>query len=78
MKGSKLIVPKSLRRGMLRKYQTGHLGIETCRQRASQIMYWPGIKQSIEEKSKVMRLISAKQTKTTVEPLLPNETAKYT
>ena len=48
MKEAKLIVPKSLRREMLQKSQTGHMGIEKCRQRARQVMYWPGMNQSIE------------------------------
>ena len=44
--------PKSLRREMLHKANTGHMGKEKCRQRARRVMYWPGMNQSIEEKVK--------------------------
>ena len=37
---------------MLHKAYTGHMGIGKCRQRARQVMYWPGMNRSIEEKVK--------------------------
>lgn len=46
-KGSKIIIPKSLRKEMLKKIHAGHLGIEKCRKRAREVMYWPRINQDI-------------------------------
>ena len=38
-KGSKIVIPKSLRKEMLKKIHAGHLGIEKCRKRAREVMY---------------------------------------
>lgn len=59
------------------KYYIGHLGIEKCRQRASQIMYWPGMTQSIEETVKSCSECLQNRPKQTAEPWLPHQTANY-
>ena len=46
-KGSKIVIPKNLREEMLKKVHTGHLGIEKCRKRAREAMYWPCINQDV-------------------------------
>ncbi|XP_062610112.1 uncharacterized protein LOC134271904 [Saccostrea cucullata] len=77
LKGTKIVIPNSLRKEMLQKIHTGHLGIEKCRQRARQIMYWPGMNQSIEEKVKSCSECLKHRAKQTAEPLLSHETANY-
>ena len=42
-KGTRLIVPKSLRPEMLRQIHKSHLGIVKCRQRAREVLFWPGM-----------------------------------
>ncbi|GBO04475.1 Uncharacterized protein K02A2.6 [Araneus ventricosus] len=44
----KLIVPYSLRRDMLQLIHEAHFGIEKCKRRAREIMYWPGMNSDIE------------------------------
>lgn len=46
-KESKIVIPKSLRHDMLNKIHAGHLGIEKCRKRACEVIYWPQINQDI-------------------------------
>lgn len=46
-KGNKIVIPRSLRNKMLEKVHEGHLGIEKCKKRACEVMYWPGINQDI-------------------------------
>ena len=53
---------------MLQKTHTGHMGIEKCRQRARQVMYWPGMNQSIEEIVKSCSECLKIRPKQTVEP----------
>lgn len=49
MKGTRIIVPKSLRKEMKAIIHQGHMGIETCRRRARQALYWPLMNQEIAE-----------------------------
>ena len=48
-KGTKIVVPTSMRRFMLNKIHEGHLGIEKCKKRAREIIYWPRINTDITE-----------------------------
>lgn len=49
MKGSKLVIPSSLRKLMLQKIHEGHLGEVKCKRRAREVMYWPRINQDISQ-----------------------------
>ncbi|GFT07203.1 uncharacterized protein K02A2.6 [Nephila pilipes] len=44
----KLTVPYSLRKDMLKLIHEAHFGIEKCKKRAREIMYWPGMNSDIE------------------------------
>lgn len=46
-KGSKIVIPKSLRKEMLQKIHKGHLGIEKYKKRAREVMYWPQINKDV-------------------------------
>lgn len=47
-KGEKIIVPHTLREDMLARIHTGHMGIEKCKQRARDVLFWPGMGKQIE------------------------------
>lgn len=49
LKGSWIIIPKSLHREALQKIHTGHMGIEKCTERAKDCIYWPGINAYIKD-----------------------------
>ncbi|XP_069752177.1 uncharacterized protein [Narcine bancroftii] len=40
-KGSKILIPKSLRKEVLKEIHGGHLRMEKCKERAREVMYWP-------------------------------------
>ena len=42
-KGDKIVIPESLRKEMKERIHMGHMGIERCKARARQLMYWPNI-----------------------------------
>ena len=73
LRGSRLVIPKSLRRSILEKIHTGHLGIEKCRRRARQSIYWPGINNQVDQMIKrcqtCLELLPSKKK----EPLNPHE-----
>jgi hypothetical protein len=48
-KGSRLLLPKSLRPGMLRALHCGHAGVVGMQARAREVAWWPGITQAIED-----------------------------
>lgn len=73
LKGSKLVIPQSMRATVLRKIHEGHLGIEKCRRRARSVLFWPGINNDIAqlvERCDICRKYACKQT---AEPLQPHE-----
>jgi len=49
MKGDRILIPKSMRAEILQQLHTPHLGIEKTRQRARQVVFWPGISKAIDE-----------------------------
>ncbi|RXN35722.1 sec1 family domain-containing 2-like protein [Labeo rohita] len=47
-KGEKIVVPTSLRSDMLSRVHASHLGIKKSKQRACDIMFWPGMGKEIK------------------------------
>ena len=48
-KSDKLIVPLQLRPEMLEKIHESHLGVVKCKERARDVLYWPGMSAQIEQ-----------------------------
>ena len=70
LKSDRIVVPASLRIEILEKIHVGHLGIEKCRQRARQSVWWPGLSAQIESMVKNCR-ICAREKPDQAEPLAP-------
>ena len=49
MKGIRIVIPYSLRKGMKDRLHTGHIGVEKTKLRAREVVYWPGIDQEITD-----------------------------
>ena len=49
MKGTRIVIPKSLRQDILTKLHMGYWGIERTRRRARDSVFWPGISKEIQE-----------------------------
>ncbi|UYV64962.1 K02A2.6-like, partial [Cordylochernes scorpioides] len=70
LRGQRILIPKSLRKDILEKLHQGHFGINKCRSRAKESVWWLGISQEIE------RMVSSctkclKERKPKHEPLIP-------
>ena len=48
MRGSRIVIPPTLRQDMLERLHEGHQGITKCRLRAKQSMWWPGLSKQLE------------------------------
>ena len=48
VKGERTVIPKSLRAECLRSIHCSHLGIEKTKQRAREVIFWPGLNHDIE------------------------------
>ena len=70
MRGSRVVIPASLRVDMLDKLHAGHQGITKCRERAKCSVWWPELSKQLEEtvKSCPERI---KQSPQKSEPLKP-------
>ena len=49
LKGQRVVVPGSMKTQMLTLFHEGHLGIEKCKRRARDILYWPNMNKDVYE-----------------------------
>lgn len=68
---TRIVIPSSLRSDMLKRLHSGHLGIDKCRARARETIYWPGL--SMEIKHMVENCPTCTKLRTNpAEPLIPS------
>ena len=73
--GDRIIIPQTKRVEILQTLHEGHLGITKCRDRARQIVWWPGISQQIAEMVRNCNTCRRHANKVH-EPLMPAEFPK--
>lgn len=49
LKGDRIVIPSSLRKEMLSKIHSSHQGIESCRKRARESLFWPHMNSQIAD-----------------------------
>ncbi|XP_052755373.1 uncharacterized protein LOC128201708 [Galleria mellonella] len=72
-KDSIILIPSSLRAEMLRLVHEGHLGIDRCKRRARQVMYWPNMSRDIESHGKRCTTCQESLNAQAKEPMIPVE-----
>ncbi|XP_063370715.1 uncharacterized protein LOC134659037 [Cydia amplana] len=72
-KNNLVLVPRALRADMLETIHEGHMGIDRCKRRARQVVFWPGITQDIEAFVKRCRTCQESLNAPAREPLIPVE-----
>lgn len=70
MKGDRILIPESMRQEILQQLHTPHLGIEKTRQRARQVVFWPGISKAIDEATRQCESCARFAPSNQKEPLL--------
>jgi hypothetical protein len=73
LKGSKLVIPKSMQQEMLKIIHTGHMGIEKCQQRARELLFWPGMNADIAKVVSQCGTCIAQRPANAKEPLMPHK-----
>ena len=48
-KGDKIVIPSALQKEMKERIHIGYMGIERCKARARQLMYWPNINADVTD-----------------------------
>ena len=71
LKGSRIVIPRAMRKEILRKIHVGHLGREKCKHRARQVVFWPQMNQDIDNIVSSCEVCRKYQHKQLKEPLKP-------
>ncbi|XP_041349297.1 uncharacterized protein K02A2.6-like [Gigantopelta aegis] len=69
-KGTQVVIPDKMRSCILGKIHVGHLGMEKCKQRAREVVFWPCMNQDIVNMVKQCETCQANQKQQMAEPLL--------
>lgn len=77
LRNNRVVIPRSLRKDMLTKIHSGHLGVAKCRLRARQVMYWPGMNQCVEEMVLSCSTCTKYRSKQASKPLKPHPVVEY-
>ena len=72
-KGEKVIIPRAMQPEMLKLIHGSHLGIDKCKRRARDVLYWPGMASQIENIVSSCATCSIYQRRNQKEPLLPHD-----
>ena len=67
-----MIIPKTMQPEMLKLIHSSHLGIEKCKRRARDVLYWPGMSSQIENIVSSCPTCTTYQRCNSREPLLPH------
>ena len=75
-KGMRIVVPPSMRKEMLNKIHETHQGMNKCKQKARESLFWPGMNNQIENIVSDCRLCNTYQNQQQSETLKPTSTPK--
>lgn len=67
-----IVVPKTLRKEMISRIHEGHLGIEKCKRRARELLWWPGMNTDIEQAVQACNTCQRHRVSNRREPLQPH------
>ena len=71
--GDRLIVPVAMRAEMLQKLHEGHLGMEKCKARAQEVMYWPNMTRDIDDMVAKCTTCAMFRKQNQKQPMIPHE-----
>ena len=72
-RGERVVIPKSMRKGMLERLHSSHLGENSCLRRARESLYWPGMNSAVKDYIQTCDVCQSLSTKQQKEPILQHE-----
>ena len=72
-KGMRIVVPPSVRSDMLKQIHESHLGINKCKQRARETLFWPGMSQQVQNMVEDCPTCNTYQNQQHKEPMKPSK-----
>lgn len=72
-RGDKLLIPAKMRPSILRQVHNAHLGVEKCKRRARDVMFWPQMNAEIEDLISKCSICNTHRRQNQREPLQPHE-----
>lgn len=72
-RNDRVIIPENMKSEMLHKIHEGHLGIEKCKRRARDVMWWHGMSADIERLVGACEVCAERRAAPPREPLLPQD-----
>ena len=48
LKGTRIVIPNKQQQAILKQLHEGHLGLNKCKLRAKETVYWPGLNNELE------------------------------
>ena len=76
-KGQRIVIPKSLRKEMIKRIHRGNFGIEKCKQRARDSVYWPLMSKEIEDWVSNCEICVRNLPEQTKEPMISHDIPEY-
>ncbi|XP_060083464.1 uncharacterized protein K02A2.6-like [Ylistrum balloti] len=73
LKGERPVIPSAMRCEMFGKIHESHLGVEKCRQRASDVIFWPKMSKDISDVVSRCAICQENRMSKPKEPLIPHE-----
>lgn len=77
LKKGRIVIPEALRPDLLNRIHEGHLGIEKCKRRARESVYWPGLNKDIEMLVSKCETCQKHQSKQTKESMVISESPAF-
>ena len=68
-RGNRLIIPTAMRKAMLERIHSSHLGVNGCLRRARDSLYWPGMTADVQQKIVTCEVCRSFEQKQQKEPL---------
>ncbi|CAH2208146.1 jg24630, partial [Pararge aegeria aegeria] len=73
LKDNLVYIPQSLRSEMINRVHEGHMGIDRCKRRARDVMFWPGMSRDVERAVRQCVTCAEHAPRPTREPMIPHK-----